>query len=123
MPDDESTRPLPNAAEWINQWVDDNLPPDPTDTVAWRYAVGCTETLARTRLAPVLELLRIAVLDYKLTPLDGLLLGNMVVEVTQHIWNRGIAPEKRQYLSQIYSASRDVAEDLVENDFPDDCSD
>jgi hypothetical protein len=69
---------------------------------------------------PVIEILRLAVLDHKLTPLDALLLGNMVIAVTQHQWNRKIALEKRQYLSQIYAATADVAEDLIENGIPND---
>ena len=120
MPDDTFGPPIDWTADWVNHWVDQNLPPDPTDSVAWRYAVGCTETLARPRLMPVIEVLRLAVLDHKLTPLDALLLGNMVIAVTQHQWNRKIALEKRQYLSQIYAATADVAEDLIENGIPND---
>jgi hypothetical protein len=76
------------------------------------------------RLAPVLEYLGTAVSTFKLSPLDMLLLGSMVTEASQYKWNKWIAPEKRQYLSQVYSATKDVAEDYVdtfrENGFPPD---
>jgi hypothetical protein len=113
MPDD-TIRPSLEAATWVNHWVDQNLPPDPTDGVAWRYAVGCTTTLAMPRLAPLLEYIGMAVSEHKLSPLDMLLIGNMITDVSQQKWNRSIAPEMRQYLNQRYSATKDVAEEYVE---------
>jgi hypothetical protein len=66
------------------------------------------------RLAPVLEYLGTAVSTFKLSPLDMLLLGSMVTEASQYKWNKCISPEKRQYLSRVYSTTKDVAEDYVD---------
>jgi hypothetical protein len=122
MPDDTPPPSSLDAPEWINHWIDQSLPPDPIDAIAWRYAVGCTTAISMSRLMPVLEYLGTAVSTYRLSPLDMLLIGNMLTEATQNKWNRWIAPNKRQHLFQIYSATKDVAEDLVEtfreNGFP-----